>query len=148
MQQKFNNWNVFNHRSMGYNSFISPVKIEKGKEEQAMASYQGEGKYIGAWHYVGLEILYAIPVIGWIFLLVHCFLPENPNRMHFARHYFVRLLLAIVILAIVALVLYLTVGRQYLEHQEEIDRAFEQFLDDYKPVNEKFNDALRKINFD
>ncbi len=112
-----------------------------------MARYQEDGNYIGAWHYVGLEILYAIPVIGWIFLLVHCFLPEKANRMHFARHYFARFLLGLVILLIVALVLYLTIGRQYLEHQKEIEDAFKIFQEKYKPINDEFNDALRKIRF-
>ncbi len=148
MQQKFNNWNVFNHRSMGYNSFISPVKIEKGKEEQAMASYQGDGKYIGAWHYVGLEILYAIPVIGWIFLIVHCFLPENPNRMHFARHFFVRFLLGIVIMLILMLVLYLTVGRQLLEHQDEIGDVLKAHEKEVNDALNKLTDDLGKIKFD
>ena len=112
-----------------------------------MARYQGEKNYIGAWHYVGLEILYSIPVIGWIFLLVHCFMPEKENRMHFARHYFARLLIALVILVIVALVLYLTVGRQFMEHQKEIEDAFEVYNHKYKIINDEFNDALRKINF-
>lgn len=112
-----------------------------------MARYQEEKNYIGAWHYVGLEILYGIPVIGWIFLLVHCFIPEKENRMHFARHYFARLLVALVILIIVGLVLYLTIGKQFMEHEQEITDAFKEFQKKYKPINDEFNDALRKINF-
>ena len=147
MKQKFNNWQVFNHRSMGYNSFISSAKIEKGKEEQAMAGYQEDGNYIGAWHYVWLEILYAIPVIGWICLIVHCFLPEKANRMHFARHYFARFLLGLLILIIVSLALYLTVGRQLIEHQNEIDEVFKAHEREINDALTRLSDDLEKIKF-
>lgn len=112
-----------------------------------MARNQEDGNYIGAWHYVGLEILYCIPVIGWLFLIVHCFIPEKANRMHFARSFFAKLLLALVILVIAALVLYLTVGRQYMEHEREIGRAFDTFFKDYGRIVEKFGDTLSDINF-
>ena len=112
-----------------------------------MARYQEEKNYIGAWHYVGLEILYGIPVIGWIFLLVHCFIPEKENRMHFARHYFARLLVALVILIIVGLVLYLTIGKQFMEHEQEITDAFEKFQRDYDRINRDFNKTLQDIKF-
>lgn len=113
-----------------------------------MAKYRGTNHYIGAWGYVGLEILYGIPVIGWIFLIVHCFSSEHENRMHFARHFFARLLVALVVVAIAALVLYLTVGRQYMDHQQEIDAAFRKFQDQYNEINKTFNDSLNSIKFD
>ena len=112
-----------------------------------MARYQEDGDYIGAWHYVGLEILYAIPVIGWIFLIVHCFIPEKANRMHFARHYFARFLIALVILLIASLVIYLTAGRQYMEHRQEISDVFRQFSERYRDIWDELSDALGKINF-
>lgn len=136
---------------MRYNlnkGLIRIINIKTERTDRAMARYQEENNYIGAWHYVGLEILYSIPVIGWIFLLVHCFIPEKENRMHFARHYFVRLLLAIIILLIIALVLYLTVGRQYMEHQNEIEDAFKTFQKNYEEINRDFNKTLNNIKFD
>ena len=96
-----------------------------------MARY-GESGYMGAWSYVGLEILYCIPVIGWIFLIIHCFTSSHENRMHFARSFFAKLLIAVIITVILCLVLYLMVGRHYFEHQTEIDRALQQYADDYK----------------
>ena len=103
-----------------------------------MARYRGNSSYIGAWHYVGLEILYSIPVIGWIILVVHCFMPERENRMHFARHYFARLLLALVILVIAALVLYLLFGQQF--YDTNIDTA--KFWDDIVQV---FNNNIPEL---
>ena len=56
---------------------------------------------IGAWGYVGLTLLYAIPVIGWIFLIVFTFHNGNLNRRSFTRSYWCALLvLLILVLAI------------------------------------------------
>ena len=71
-----------------------------------MAKYQGHysnqgGHYIGAWGYVGLQILYLIPIIGLIFLLVHACSPSHENRCKFARSFFCWILLAIIIVVIV-----------------------------------------------
>jgi len=113
-----------------------------------MARYGEDGDYIGAWHYVGLEILYAIPVIGWIFLVVHCFLPEKANRMHFARHYFARFLIGLVILAIAVLVAYLTVGRQFMEHQNEIGKVLEAHQKEVNSALDRLFRDLGNIPFD
>ena len=109
-----------------------------------MARY-GESGYMGAWSYVWLEILYCIPVIGWIFLIIHCFTSSNENRMHFARSFFAKLVLAIIIMAIAALVLYLTVGRQYFEHQVEVDRALRDYTDQYNEITRQFTERIQNI---
>lgn len=75
-----------------------------------MARYHGKHHYIGAWHYVLLDILYIIPLIGLIFLLIHAFDHTNENRLHYARSYFVRLLLALIISATVVGLMYIIIG--------------------------------------
>ena len=70
-----------------------------------MAKYQGHytkegGHYIGGWGYVGLQILYCIPVIGFIFLLVHACSPSHENRCKYARSFFCWILLAIILVVI------------------------------------------------
>jgi phosphoglycerol transferase MdoB-like AlkP superfamily enzyme len=40
---------------------------------------------MGTWAYVGLTILYAVPVIGWIFLVVFSVSGKNLNRRNFSR---------------------------------------------------------------
>lgn len=77
-----------------------------------MAKYHGKRHYLGAWKYVLLDILYAIPVIGLIFLLVHAFNHNHENRLHYARSYFVRLLLVVIVCAVVVGALYLTLGAE------------------------------------
>lgn len=51
--------------------------------------------------YFFLQILYSIPVIGFIFLLIHAIGHENINRKNFARSYFCGLLIVIILTIIV-----------------------------------------------
>ena len=52
---------------------------------------------ISSWGYVGYQILFAIPIIGFILLVVFALSDENINRRNFARSYFCILILAIII---------------------------------------------------
>ena len=110
-----------------------------------MAKYRGTSNYIGAWHYVLLDILYAIPVIGWIILLAHCFNKGQESRMHYARSKFAHLLLGLVVILIAGAVLYFTVGKQYTDHQKELDATFEKYQKIYETVNENFNKDVETI---
>ena len=62
-----------------------------------MGVYRSKKVYLGAWHYVGLTILYAIPVIGWIIAAVHAADHNKENRLHYARFFLIRLAAAVVI---------------------------------------------------
>ena len=64
-----------------------------------MDDYNGSSKYapLGAWTYFGLSILYALPIIGLIFLLIHTFSDANINRRSFARSYWCKALLIIIL---------------------------------------------------
>ena len=60
-----------------------------------------EYKPISAWGYFGYEILFSIPVIGFIFLLIFALGgTRNINLKNFARSYFCVLIICIVFLAI------------------------------------------------
>lgn len=64
---------------------------------------------MGAWAYTGLKILFAIPVIGFIFLIIFTFKSSNLSRRSFARSYWCDLLLG-VILIVVIVVLFAVLG--------------------------------------
>ena len=59
---------------------------------------------LSPWNYFGRSILYSIPVIGWIFLLVHAIADKSRHGRSFARSYFCALLVGAVV-AVVALLL-------------------------------------------
>ena len=56
---------------------------------------------LSAWTYFGLEILYALPIAGWIFLICHAIGSRNINKRSFARSYFC--VYGIVILLVIVL---------------------------------------------
>ena len=43
---------------------------------------------LSPWTYFGLGILYSLPLVGWIFLIVHAVGSQNLNRRNYARSYF------------------------------------------------------------
>ena len=55
---------------------------------------------LSTWSYLGLTILYLIPVIGWIFLLAHAIDGKNRHGRTYARSWFCGLLTFSVIAAI------------------------------------------------
>lgn len=91
-----------------------------------MAKFRGKRFYLGAWSYVFLDILYMIPVVGFICLLVHSFSSDekDENRRHYARSYFARMLLFLIIGLIGAAIIYFTIG--FDQSLKEIKNLFPQ----------------------
>ena len=59
-----------------------------------------EFKPLGAIAYVGLSILFSIPIIGLIFIIIFSFSDANINRRNYARSYFVVLVLLLIVVAV------------------------------------------------
>lgn len=59
---------------------------------------------LGAWAYFGYSLLFAIPLVGFVCLIIFSFNDENINRRNFARSFWCGLIVAIAII-IVAVVL-------------------------------------------
>ena len=55
---------------------------------------------LSPWTYFGLGILYSLPLVGWIFLIVHAVGSQNLNRRNYARSYFCVYVLAIILIAV------------------------------------------------
>lgn len=63
-------------------------------------------KLLGPWAYFGLQILFSIPLVGFICLIVFSLDDSNLNRRNFARSYWCGLIISLVlIIAIVVLIL-------------------------------------------
>ena len=100
-----------------------------------MAKFHGKQTYIGAWHYVLLDILYTIPVLGLIFLLAHSFSDANENRKHYARSYFVRFLVVLLIIAAAVGVYFLVVGKtEFLAKFNDLVQIWKDLVNTFKPV--------------
>ena len=63
-----------------------------------------EYKPISMWGYFGYEILFSLPIVGFICLIIMSFAPSNKNLKNFARSYFclfiISLVLTVVLVAI------------------------------------------------
>ncbi len=57
-----------------------------------------------AWQYFWLQVLYAIPFVGFIFLIIHSISGANINRRSFARSHFCIVILALIIGGIVVII--------------------------------------------
>ena len=57
---------------------------------------------LSPWAYFGYEILYALPVVGWIFLICHALGSQNVNKRNFARSFFVVYVLIAIVWLLVA----------------------------------------------
>ena len=57
-------------------------------------------KPLSAWSYFGYQLLFSIPLVGFILLIVFSFSNDNINRRNFARSYFCSYLILAVIFAI------------------------------------------------
>lgn len=60
-------------------------------------------KPVGAWGYFGLQLLFSIPIVGFVFLIVFSFSRGNLNRRSFARSYWCAALVGIAIFMIILL---------------------------------------------
>ncbi len=64
---------------------------------------------ISAWGYFWRVVLYSIPVIGWIFLIVHAISGKNRNGRNFARSFFCGLLIAVIVAVVATVAFYVCV---------------------------------------
>ena len=56
-----------------------------------------EYKPISMWGYFGYQILFSIPVIGFILLIILSFAPRNKNLKNFSRSYFCLFILGLIV---------------------------------------------------
>lgn len=53
-----------------------------------MSNISEQYKPLTAWNYFWLQILFAIPIVGCVFLIIYSLSNANINRRNFARSYF------------------------------------------------------------
>ena len=59
---------------------------------------------ISAWGYLGYDILFAIPIIGFILLIVYSVIDDNINVRNYARSYWCKLIVIFAVFFIVGLI--------------------------------------------
>lgn len=71
-------------------------------------NYTSQYRPLSPWAYFGYNLLFSIPILGFIMLIVFSFSNENINRRNYARSFFVELLLVLIIIAIMAVIMIAT----------------------------------------
>ena len=59
---------------------------------------------LSPWSYFGLQILYSIPIVGFIFLIIFSFKKSNINRRNFTRSYWCFLIIIGIVLLTVLII--------------------------------------------
>lgn len=80
---------------------------QQADREQMMPDYRRDLDYkpLGMWSYFGYDILFSIPVIGWIFLIAFaCGASNNINLRNYARSKFCLIIVLLVILVVLGLI--------------------------------------------
>ncbi len=70
---------------------------------------------LSPWAYFGLSLLFAIPLVGFICLIVFSFDDSNLNRRNYARSFWCALLVGLVVIIALFALLSATGGMEYLE---------------------------------
>ena len=67
-------------------------------------------KPLSAWTYVALELLFIVPIVGFISWIIFCFNDSNLNRRAFARHFFCWFIIGAALCSIAALLALIFTG--------------------------------------
>ena len=63
-----------------------------------------ENSPLSPWSYFGLQILFSVPIIGFIFLIIFSCKSDNINRRNFARSYWCSLIIVGILLVVILIV--------------------------------------------
>lgn len=73
---------------------VAPVTVNVPQQKpMTKEDLPDQFRVLSPWAYFGLQILYSIPIVGFVFLLIHTFSAGNLNRRSFARSYWCALLI-------------------------------------------------------
>jgi hypothetical protein len=94
-------------KSYAFPVYFSDFRI---REDQEMDNNMIPEEYrpISMWGYFGYEILFSIPVVGFICLIIFALGAKNVNKKNFARSYFCYTIICFLVFAIVFAIAFFT----------------------------------------
>lgn len=91
-------------------SYAAPNRSAGPRQEITEDDLPPRFKPIGAWKYFAYQLLFSIPIVGFVFLIVFSCSSSNINRRNFARSYWCALVVAAAIAVIILMVILLGIG--------------------------------------
>ena len=82
----------------------------KAGEKNVIKKMPEKYRPLGAWKYFWLNVLFSIPVIGFIFLIIFACSGKNINRRSYARSFFCGLIIGLIVLAVVVVIAIVVLG--------------------------------------
>ena len=90
---------------------VKVKKISKRKQLKQIEKHLPKSyRPISGWGYFWRAVLYAIPVLGWLVLLINAIGSKNRNGRNFARSYFCALLIALIAAVVVVVLSFFVPG--------------------------------------
>ena len=103
---------------------VAPVRPDPAPVQPRPVIVQqqpAQPKLLGPWAYYGLQLLFSIPLVGFICLIVFSLDDSNLNRRNYARSYWCSLIVSLVIIiALVVLLLATGAGAALISELENI----------------------------
>lgn len=129
---QFTKAGLSNHHPEAYQYYVPNVVVNKSdvqvKHKKIVYYGEVETRPISAWGYVGYNILYSIPVIGFIIWLVHVFSYANINRRNYAISFFCAALLSLIISIVYTIVIVILLMSGLISPE-----AWQEFVASYVP---------------
>lgn len=85
------------------------MQEEEKVNNVSLKNIPSEYKPLSMWAYFGYEILFSIPVFGWIILVANALSAKNKNLKNFTRSYF-----CLTIISIAITILGFIISRSYV----------------------------------
>ncbi len=104
--------NNYTNGTSQYQTQTQGLRLYKGQ-------YYSESQLepLSPWAYFGLSILFALPVIGFIFLIVFSVSNDNINRRNYARSFWCALIIALALSLVLFIIALVTGGLSTLVSQ-------------------------------
>lgn len=105
-------------------SFAPPAPPPIPPKYAAQANLPPQYKPLGAWAYFGLQLLFSIPLVGFICLIVFSLDDNNINRRNFARSYWCKLIISLAVTVLLVILLVATgLGTEIMEEVSHFKAA-------------------------
>lgn len=78
-----------------------------------------ENKPLSPWAYYGLQLLFSIPLVGFICLIVFSLDNGNINRRNFARSYWCSLIISLIVIIVLVILAFTVVGIDNITYMVE-----------------------------
>ncbi len=87
-------------------SFVAPAPVQNIVQAAPTVKYEipPENRPLSPWAYFGLQLLFSVPIVGFVFLIVFSCSGANINRRNFARSYWCALLIVAAIVLVYVLI--------------------------------------------